>query len=163
MANPNVNRINTIIAAGDLTIIDNTFSTLGATINPYTQALTDDERTKLFSVVEENESFADDALQQAQTLIAQFPPALQNVVSNLQNDTTLGDQFEKIMKTQVLPLWQRIMDSQRLTAHERYSQALAIYKYIETGAGLGMPGFQAAYDVLRVRFAKQRGGRPKDE
>jgi len=57
----------------------------------------------------------------------------------------------------VKPLQMKIKDTKRLADHERYAAALAIYKMINMGAALGLPGFQAALDILKVRFSGQRG------
>jgi len=48
-----------------------------------------------------------------------------------------------------------MLKTKRLADHEAYTAALALYKIIEAMAELGIPGFQAAYDVLKVRFAAQ--------
>lgn len=159
MANPNENRINTTITAGDLTSIDTGFTGINTSLDTYAQALTEEERAQLFSLAEENKVFASDALEQGLLLSPQFPPMLQAVVTNMQTDSTLHDQLEKIMETQVLPLMMKVKDTMRLAAHEKYVAALTVYKMIETGAGMGMPGFQAAFDILKGRFAGQ-GGRP---
>lgn len=159
MANPNENRIDTTIAAADLTSINAGFTQVNAGLDPYAQALTDDERESLFSLGEGNEAFCDDALEQGQLLTAQLPPMIQTVVINLATDTTLHQQLDKMEDTQINPVMMKVKDTKRLVAHERYVAALAIYKMIETGAGMGMPGFQAAFDILKVRFAGQ-GGRP---
>lgn len=159
MANPNVNRINTTISPADVTTINTSMGTVNSTLDPYTQQLTEDERDSLFSLAEENEAFADDALAQGQLLMAQMPPAMQTIINNMDTDSKLYDQLDKIEDELVKPLAQRISDTRRLTAHEQYTGALAVYKYIEAGAQLGLPGFQAAYDILKVRFAGQ-GGRP---
>jgi len=155
MANPNENRIDTTITAIDLGNINMGFAQVNTGLDPYAQTLTDDERSSLSSIAEENETFSDDALEQGQLLVAQFPPMLQTVVNNMVNDTTLHGQLNTIEDTQLLPLVQKVKDTKRLAAHERYTAAIAIYKYIETGAALGLPGFQAAYDILKVRFAGQ--------
>jgi hypothetical protein len=160
MANPNENRIDTVIAPLDLTNINNGFTQINTGLNPYAQQLTEEERTSLFSIAEENEVFADDALQQGQLLLAQFPPTLQAVVNNMVDDTTLHGQLTTIENTQLAPLAQRVSDTRRLAAHERYTAAIAIYKYIEAGAALALPGFQAAYDILKVRFARQGNPQP---
>ena len=158
MANPNENRINITITPVDVTAIDNGFTGINTALDAYTQALTEQERESLFSVAEENEVFSDDALQQGQVLSAQLPPLVQTIVNNLKRDSDLHVQLDKIMNTQLLPLLLRVKDTRRLVSHERYVQALAVYSMIEAGAKMGLPGFQAAYDILKVRFASQ--GRP---
>ena len=155
MANPNSNRIDTVISPADLTTITTAGSTIQTTIDPYMSDLTDEERESLFSLAEENEAFADDALQQGLTLNAQMPPAMQIIITNMGRDTQMFDQLDELNDTLVNPLVQRINDTRRLAAHEQYTGALAVYKFIEAGAQLAMPGFQAAYDILKVRFERQ--------
>lgn len=160
MPNATENRINTTIAAGDETAINAGFTGINTKLAPYTQALTEDERSSLFSVAEENKIFAKDALEQGELLFASLPPAIQTIVTNLAKDLQLFDQLEKIEDTQIKPLTLSVADTKRLTAHEGYVGALALYKIIEAFAQMGIPGFQAAYDVLKGRFAGQ--GRQTD-
>jgi hypothetical protein len=155
MANPNENRINTVIAPADVTAIDNGFTGINTALDAYMETLTEDERSSLFSVAEENEVFADDALEQGLLLKPNLPNVVQSIVDNLKTDTDLHVQLDKIMNTQLLPTLQRVKDTKRLVSHERYVQALAIYGIIEAGAKIGLPGYQAAYDILKVRFAGQ--------
>ena len=159
MANPNSNRIDTVISPADLTTINTAGDTLRLTFDPYMRDLTPQERESMFSLAEENEAFADAAVEQGQLLIAQMPLAMQGIISNTARDQQLFDQLDTLEDTLLAPIQQRVKDTKRLAAHEQYTGALAIYRFIEAGADLGLPGFQAAYDILKVRFAGQ-GGRP---
>lgn len=161
MANPNVNRVSTTLSAAEVAAINNGFNSVGTALKSHVEALTGDERKDFLGAADKNQLFADDALKQAQVLAAQFPPTVQNIVNNLNTDTDFLEQLEKIINTQLLPLLQGTKDTKRLVMHERYVQALAIYKIIKLNAKLGLPGFQAAYDNLKVHFAK--GGRPKGD
>lgn len=161
MSNPNENRINTTISAADLATINTAAASINTVLDGFAQNLTQDERDSMFGLGADNEEFADNALEQGQTLNAQMPPAMQLIITNMANDATLFDQLKKIEDTLINPLVQRIADTRRLASHEQYSAALAIYKFIEAGATLGLPGFQAAYDVLKVRFARQGGNAPQ--
>ena len=73
----------------------------------------------------------------------------------------LRNQLDQVFIGALQQVVQPIEDTRRLAAHEAYSAALAIYKFIEAGSALGLNGYQAAYDVLKPRFAGQ-GGRPQD-
>lgn len=159
MANTTENRINTVIADLNVTAIGTGFTDINNALDGSTEALTDDERNSLFSLDVANKEFANDCLAQGILLNLQLPAALQTVVANLQNDLTLNAQCEAIENTQLSPLMLRVSDTKRLSAHEGYVGALALYKVIEAMAGMGIPGFQAAYDVLKSRFAGQ-GGKP---
>ena len=159
MANPNSNRIDAVISPADLTTINTAGDTLRLTFDPYMRDLTPQERESMFSLAEENEAFADAAVEQGQLLIAQMPLAMQGIISNTARDQQLIDQLDTLEDTLLAPIQQRVKDTKRLAAHEQYTGALAIYRFIEAGADLGLPGFQAAYDILKVRFAGQ-GGRP---
>ncbi|MEI6488678.1 MAG: hypothetical protein WCP52_06935 [Bacteroidota bacterium] len=159
MANTTENRINTTITDAKMTAIETGFADINTAMNGSTVALTEDERKSLFSLDVANKEFAADCLAQGALLMAQLPPALQTIVSNLKNDLTLSNQCEKIENTLILPLMLRNADTKRIAAHEGYVGALALYKVIEAMAGMGIEGFQAAYDVLKKRFDGQ-GGRP---
>lgn len=155
MANPNVNRINTTISAADQTTLNTAFTQIITVLSTYTQALTPEERSSLFSLAEENLVFAQEALTQGQLLNASLPVAMQTIVTNMGTDMTLYGQLNAINIGNLAQIVMRINDTQRLSAHEAYSAALALYKYIEAGAALGLQGFAAAYDVLKSRFAAQ--------
>jgi len=160
MANPSVNRINTSITPADTTAINNALNTALTTLATYTQALTEDERTSLFSLSEENLVFAQEALAQGQLLNAGFPAPIQSIVTNMSTDLNLFGQLNGLDEGNIAQLALRVKDTKRLTAHEAYSGALAVYKFIEAGASLGMQGYQAAFDALKVRFANQGGSPP---
>ena len=160
MVNPNVNRISVTMTAPDLATIQNSFSSIGTALDAYSYSLVPQERKDLIGTADRNMLFADDALKQAQSLIAEFPPPMQDMVSNLKTDSDFLVQLDKIIKTLALPLMQRLNDTRRMVVHERYAQALAIYKIIKTNAELGIPGFQASYDILKAYF---KGGRQPDD
>lgn len=159
MANATENRINTVITDADVTAIGTGFTGINTKLDPYTVALTDDERSSLFSMAEENRVFAEAALEQGNLLFDSLPPAMQAIVTNMAKDLGLFKQLEKMENTQIKPLALSVADTKRLSAHEGYVGALALYKIIEAFAQMGIPGFQAAFDALKERFAGQ-GGRP---
>ena len=163
MANPNLNRIDTVITPSDLKKITDGILQSLTTLDNYTKTLVEDERKSLFSLESANLVFAQDALAQAQLLMAGFPLPLQMVVTNMATDFTLRDQLDGLYTQAVAQLSQRIEDTRRLANHEAYTAALAIYKYIETGAALGLEGYEAAYEILKKRFEGQGGSKAQTE
>jgi hypothetical protein len=157
MANTNVNRINTAISETNTETINTSLAATNAALDGSTVALNDEERNTLFGLSVENKEFAQDTLKQGQQLFSKLPPAMQAIVENLKTDLTLNGQMETIADTLVAPLLLRISDTKRLSGHEAYVGALALYKIIEAMAGMGIEGFQAAYDVLKSRFEGQGG------
>jgi hypothetical protein len=155
MANPQSNRIDTTVSAPDQTTITGGFTTINTTLDTYAQALTDDERESLFSLKEENLVFSQDVKAQAAILFGSFGPEVQAISNRLKTDLTMVDNMDLLHKSYAIPLELRIKDTGRLAKHEAYVGALAIYKIIEAGAALGLAGYQAAYDILKVRFAAQ--------
>ena len=159
MANVNENRVNTTINAVDLAALDTATAGIKTLLEPYFASLTDDERTSLFSLAEENLVFAHDALERAKLLGNLFPPALSSLVTNLENDFKLYEQMDGFEKDFIAQISQSAADTKRLAAHETYVGSLAIYKIIEALATMGVAGAKPAYDILKERFANQ-GGRP---
>ena len=155
MANTTENRINVTISAAKITAIETAFTDINAALDGSTVALTDDERKSLFSLDVENKDFANDCMAQGIALNASLPPALQTIVTNLQNDLALNAQLDRIENIQLANVQQRVADTKRVSAHEAYVGALALYKVIEAMAGMGIEGFQAAYDILKPRFEGQ--------
>ena len=129
-----------------------------AVLSPYLLGLTEEERKSLFSLAEENLVFADDALTQAQALGSLLPPQLSGLVGNLENDLRLFRQLDMFEKEFIVQVTQQVADTKRVAAHEAFVGGLAIYKIIEALASVGVTGAQAAYDILKVRFANQGGG-----
>jgi hypothetical protein len=160
MANTNVNRINTTVTDANMGNITTAVTDINTALDGSTVALTDEERSSLFSLSVDNKEFAHDALAQGQLLYSQMPPAMQTIVDNLKNDLVLNSQMEKLIDTQFSTLQMRASDTRRLSGHEGYVGALALYKIIEAMAGMGIEGFQAAYDVLKKRFEGQGGSAP---
>jgi hypothetical protein len=155
MSNPQSNRTDVTVSALDMTAIQGGFTTVNTKMATYVQGLTEQERESLFSLAEENLVFTNDVFAQATVLNASLPAAAQTILTNMSNDMTLGTQMNTIIETMVMPVMRGALDTKRLADHEAYTAALALYKIIEAMAELGIPGFEAAYDILKVRFAAQ--------
>jgi hypothetical protein len=160
MANITVNRLNTTISPADETTLLTGFTGINTVLGPYLATLTDDERKSLFSLKEENLVFAHEALLQAQNLGNLIPAAMGSLVTNLDNDLELNKQMGELEDAVISQLVQKISDTRRLAGHEGYVGALAVYKLIEALASVGVEGAQAAYDILKARFANQGGTPP---
>jgi hypothetical protein len=160
MANPQSNRIDTTVSVPDMTTMTTGFGSINTTLDNYAQALTEGERESLFSLKEENMVFAQDAMAQAQVLFNTFGPEIQAIFTRTQTDMGMVGNMDLLHKSYAIPLELRFKDTARLAKHEAYVGALALYRIIEAGAALGLPGYQAAYDILKVRFANQ-GGNPQ--
>jgi hypothetical protein len=159
MANPQSNRTDITIIPADMTTITTGFGTINTTLSNYIQALTEGERESLFGMKEENLVFAGDAIEQGVILQPTFPAMIVDILTRTQTDYNLANQMDQLIKQYIEPLLKLCQDTRRLSSHEAYTGALALYKMIEAGAALGLPGYQAAYDILKVRFAGQ-GGNP---
>lgn len=159
MANITLNRINTTLSAADQTAINDALDIVSNTLNDYSQSLTDEERNSLFSLSQQNLVFAQDAATQGNLLMAKFSPEAQAIVGNLANDLAFWNSLDTLITGRLAQILQRLQDTRRLAGHEAYSGAIALYKIVEAMASIGLEGFEAAYDVLKERFAGQ-GGRP---
>ena len=162
MANLNVNRLNSDLPAAVETAVETDLTNVLTAIDPYTTALTEEERTTLLSLKEENFVFAFQALSQAQLLSNLIPPAMATLVSDLENDLGLHTTLRDIEDGVLSQIKNRIADSRRLAGHEAYLGALAVYKLIGAMATMGVEGADPAYQLLKERFAAQ-GGRPGGE
>ena len=160
MANINTNIVNTTISQADLTTLNTGSAAIMTLLQPYFVSLTDEERTSLFSLKEENLVFAYLALQQAKNLGNLIPPALSTLVANLENDLQYQQQLMEFENNFIKQLTQKVADSKRRAAHEAYVGGLAVYKIIEALASISVDGAQVGYDILKERFANQGGGAP---
>lgn len=159
MANVNENRVNNIISPADDTALLASIGSFNTVLNPYLTALTEQERKSLFSLKEENLVFAGLALQQAQALGTLIPSSMSSLVTQLSTDLDFYTQLQQIENVFLLQALQKVQDTKRLAGHEAYTASLAIYKIIEALASVGVVEAQAAYDILKERFAEQ-GGAP---
>src|SRR2546423_13730293 len=111
MANPNSNRIDSVVSASDMTAIEAGFTAAKNKLATYTQALTEHERESLFSLEEENLVFANDVFAQANTLNSALPTAGQTILTNMSNDMTLGGQMNTVNETMIASLQRSVLDT----------------------------------------------------
>jgi hypothetical protein len=76
--------------------------------------------------------------------------------------TTMYSQLDR-MHGDVMDVLQRIEDMRRIVASEAKGIADVVYGVFGTAADAGLPGAQAAYDKLKVRYKDSGAGAPKKE
>ena len=154
MSNTNQNLLNQTLAALSVTEIMEALNTAAAAFPDAT--LTDEQRKSLNAISVDNKVFAEEMLDEMNT----NPNAAVNATYNLEflaNDLQLFDQVESIM-ARLMDMLQRLDDVKRLAGHEAFGMATGAYGMLDVMARTGVPGAQASYDRLKVRFAGQ--GRP---
>ena len=157
MSNININRTNVTISPADMATITAALKQVTGILAVYAQALVKEERKKMHKLGAKNGGFVRDAHAQGKLLNPQLPVKMQELVVNLGPDTEFHQQLGTIMNTLVTPLVYMIKDTQLLVGHECYAAALNLYRFIERGSKMGLPGFGASYQILKQRFAKQKG------
>ncbi len=156
MSNTNQNLLNQTLAALAVTEIMDALTTVASALPDAT--LTDEQRRSLNAISVDNKVFAEEMLDEMNT----NPNAAVNATYNLAflaNDLQLFEQVESII-SRMMDIIQRLDDVKRLAGHEAYGMATAAYGMLEVMARTGVPGAQASYDRLKVRFAGQGGRTP---
>ena len=156
MSNTNQNLLNQTLAALSVTEIMEALNTAAAAFPDAT--LTDEQRKSLNAISVDNKVFAEEMLDE----MTINPNAAVNATYNLEflaNDLQLFDQVESIM-ARLMDMLQRLDDVKRLAGHEAFGMATGAYGMLDVMARTGVPGAQASYDRLKVRFAGQGGRNP---
>ena len=156
MSNTNQNLLNQVIDANVMATIMESLATVQAALPDST--LTPEQRSSLNAISVDNKVFAEEVLNEMDT----NPLAAVNATYNrdyLANDLQLFGQRETI-ETRLMDLLQRVRDLKRMAGHESYGMATGAYGMIEVMARTGVPGAQASYDRLKVRYAGQGGRNP---
>lgn len=154
MSNLTENKLNTIIAAADITAIDAAVVTITSKLPA--GSLTDEQRSSLKAINVANKVFVEDVLTEIGVSGTGIIPAF-IVPAHIQNDLTLFEQLDAV-EAQVLNLLQKIADLKRIAGDEAYSVALAVYKIYDAANAGGIPGAKQAYDKLKTRFDAQNNG-----
>lgn len=158
MSNTNQNLLNQTLAALAITEIMDALTTVASALPDAT--LTDEQRRSLNAISVNNKVFAEEVLDEMNT----NPIAAITATYNkdfLANDIQLFEQVESIL-SRMMDIIQRLEDVKRLAGHEAYGLATAAYGMWEVMARTGVPGAQASFDRLKLRYAGQGGGRPVD-
>lgn len=160
MSNLTENRLNTIIAATDITVINTSIATITSKLP--TASLTDEQRNRLNAIDVDNKIFVENAITEIAINGAGIIPPFINPAF-IQNDLTLFSQLDAV-ESNVKNLLQKISDLKRIAGNEAYGMSLAAYKIFDAANTSGIPGAKQAYENLKVRFNAQssRGGRKQD-
>ena len=151
MANITENRINTTIAAADITAISAAIATINTKL-PFLLALTDEERASLLGLDVNNKVFVDEALDEMTNNSSVLPAFIST--ANLTNDVRLYEQLDTIEST-LMNLLSKISDTKRVAGHEAYAVSLTAYNIYGMASSAGIPNARQSYDRLKARFAGQ--------
>ena len=158
MSNLNPNRLNLTYSAADLALIRaNANSTISKI--PANAVLTEEERAKGGDIDVDNKIFVDDAVNELLTNGAAIMPVWFSI-PNVVNDKTFFDQSEELISLHESIIL-RLRDAQRIAGREALVGSRKCYEQYGSAADAGVPGAQASYDKLKVRFEKSVGAKPK--
>jgi len=159
MSNVNQNLVNEILAPLAMTAITDALTAVESALPDAT--LTEEQRRTFNAISVDNKVFAEEVLDEMTiNTTVTIPPVFDR--SLLATDLELFEQVESI-KSRMLNIVQRLDDLLRVAGHESYGMATAVYGMFEVMARTGVPGAQASYDRLKVRFQNQGGARPVSE
>lgn len=158
MSNLNPNRLNLTYPAADLTLMRaNANSTLSKI--PANAVLTKEERNAGGDIDVDNKIFVDDVVNELLTNGAAIMPVWFSI-PNVVTDKTFFEQSEELISLHENIIL-RLRDAQRIAGREALVSALKGYEQYKSAADAGVPGAQASYDKLKVRFEKNVGAKPK--
>lgn len=120
--------------------------------------LEDQDRYKLASLNVDNKAFVEDAIDEVRARGAGIIPVFITADMML-NDMALFSQLDRIHGT-LMDVVQRVEDMRRIAASEAYGVASVSYGIFDTAAQAGLPGAQAAYDKLKLRYKDNGAGAP---
>ena len=158
MSNLNPNRLNLTYPAADVTLIK---SNANSTISkiPVVATLTEKERNGGGDIDVDNKIFVDDTVNELNSNGASIMPAWFNI-ANVINDLTFYDQSEELITIHENIIL-RLRDAQRIAGREGLANCLKAYELYQSAADAGVPGAQASYDKLKVRFEKNASASKK--
>lgn len=154
-----INQLNLVYTPADMTLMTTNVNTNISKIPP-DATLTEEERAQsAYDINVVNKIFSEDALNEALSNGATILPQWIDV-TNMQTDFTFFEQSDQLISLHLNAV-QRLSDAQRIAGRECYKQALKIYEAYKAAADAGVPGAQASYDKLKVRFDKIAGVPPQ--
>ncbi|MCB2409114.1 hypothetical protein [Hymenobacter lucidus] len=147
-----LNRISVVIPAAVKAKIDAALATIQQELTPYLHPLTPEQRQEVPKMGDRSVAFMQ-KIEEYGTATPGFVPSfvdLPGLREDVQATTDLG--------TILRPLQQLTTDVESTmmqTGGEAYTDALAVYRNIQSAARANAPGAQAAHDALKERFASQ--------
>lgn len=162
MANAKINSINTTISDADYDAINMHLQAVKNILFKYTKTVTPEEKKGMHKAGIKDITKAGKALELAGALAAGFNAETIMIAGGMNNDITLHKQMRSIRLGLVNQIVSACLQTEFLTANEAKTAALAIYKYISTGAQIGLDGFSSAAEVLKNTLTTNASGRPKE-
>lgn len=151
MSNLTNNRLNITATAAQITSVKGAIQNININF-PFLVGLTQEERMALSTIDVSNKAFTEDAINAALNNATLLPSYIS--VTNMQADLALFMQLDEIilMLKQTL---EKLQDTQLLAGSEAFAASLTLYKLFGSAADAGMPGADAIYNQLKLRFAGQ--------
>ena len=146
------NRISVVIPAAVKQRVVDALKTIQQDLTPYLHPLTPEERQGIVKMGDKSVAFMED-IRDYGTATPGFVPSFIDFPS-LKEDLVATADLDDILR----PLQQLTTDvesTQMQTGGEAYTDALVVYRNIQSAAKSNAPGAQAAVEKLRVRFVGQ--------
>jgi len=159
MGNVNENRLNLTYSAADIALMKaNANSTIskvpaGATLTPEERGVNQND------IDVDNKIFVEDVVYELNFNGASIMPSWL-IIPQIATDLSFFEQSDEL-ETIYENLLLRINDAKRIAGREAMAGALRAYHQYREAAENGVPGAQASYDKLKVRFEKMASSKPK--
>ncbi|QQX75619.1 MULTISPECIES: hypothetical protein [Aequorivita] len=159
MANLSENRLNEVL---DPAVLSAAITGLDAFMEGLPEGvLNDDQRRRYTGMDVDNRVFVETVLDvMAGSGASVLPASFQ--LATLQVDYQLFEQVKAVL-ARVAQVQRKLEDLLRISAHEAFTYALAVYAIYETMSKAGSEDARAGFELMRERFAGQGGGRPAEE
>lgn len=157
MANIMENRVNAIMDESALSEINKYLDAIKNMLpDNGNLTLNDDDRYRLNSLDVDNKAFVEDTINEVRISGGSIlPPFI--TADMIQNDLRLFEQMDRLHSAMSNVL-QRIEDLRRIAASEAYSVSSIAYGIYSSAAQGGIPGAQASYDKLKLRYRNNGAG-----
>lgn len=151
MANLSENRLNETIRQEDVVIFNESVRAIDQLLPEGN--LTDVERERLFAIDVQNLVFAEDAVMEIENAGDGIIPAFISPAF-ISNDLTIYKQLDT-MEASLVRVLRNVSDLKRISGHEAYTAALAVYKIFEAANAGGVRNAKESYEKLKTRFENQ--------
>jgi hypothetical protein len=157
MSNITTNRVSAMLSDTELTSIKTRLNEVAAL--PFLLGLTVEERISLPKMNDSNKTFVEDSINAIVNNLHMMPAYFD--AAELKKDLTLFMQLDEIALI-IGQLYEKINDTMMQAGSEAYVTALTGYRLFNAAAIAGIPGADAIYQKLQVRFAEQGNFAKKD-
>lgn len=159
MSNLSDNRLNATLTEGAVSRINAAIDEI--TGNLPEGNLTEIERMRLFSLDVANRVFVEEVLTEMETSGAGIiPPFIKK--EHIETDLALFKQMNTL-ETKLQGLLRQVSNLKRLSGHEAYGAALAVYKIYQAANASGISSGVSSYTNLKPRFEAQNKPKPETE